>query len=70
MITAPVPPRPNGSDAQAVFMRWVWDSIVSLTRVSDVQGVTTHRTTQGTVQIPQATKKTVQGDTTKVPRWG
>jgi hypothetical protein len=48
------PPKPTGNDRESIFMRWVWDSLLTLVRVNDVQGVAMSRTTRGTSMVPVA----------------
>lgn len=65
------PPKPTGSDPTARFMRWTWEAIQHLSRVIDVQGVVTHRTTRGTALIPvNTTKKGSDTPAPQIPRWG
>jgi hypothetical protein len=49
------PPRPVGSSPEAMFMQAVWDKLwgaaASETRVNDISGARTHRTTRGTIVI-------------------
>ncbi len=66
-----LPPKPTGTGPQAEFMRWVWESINLLSRVNDVQGVVTQRTTKGTALIPvNTTKKGGDTPAPSIPRWG
>lgn len=48
MMLQPPPPRPVGSDYEARFMQWVWDSLVRF-RLVPGRGTTIQHTTQGVI---------------------
>lgn len=45
-MIGPIPRRPSGSDAQSIFMQWVWDSLRAL-RICETPNTGTNRTTKG-----------------------
>ena len=50
-----LPPKPQGSSREALFMQWLWDKEFSM-RAVDVPGALVHRTTRGVAIIPRPGK--------------
>lgn len=65
------PPRPVGSNREAQFQQWVYDSISQL-KINDSRHIKVKRTTKG-VHLEIDSKTVIpaaDSTTTIVPRWG
>lgn len=56
------PRRPTGNTNEAMFARWVYDSIVEL-QAKDAPGVLTSRTTRGVIRRAARLSQPPRGDT-------
>lgn len=65
-----LPPRPTGSSAEAKFMQWVWDNMISPLKINDSATIRVSRTTKGIFLEVKQDALSTTGSATIVPRWG
>ncbi len=61
------PPKPTGNTPVAIFMRWVWESIDRLEKLTGSNGALLKKTTRGTQVVvrPQEQAPTESGTTAR-----
>lgn len=48
-----IPPKPTGTTREAIFLSWVWETLVKLQKISGGPGVSVNQTTRGiTISVP------------------